>query len=452
VTVPPWALAAADAARAIRDGRLTSVALVEACLERIAATEPGVQAWVVVDAAGARRAAARLDATRPRAGSPGPLHGVPVGVKDIFDVAGLPTRAGARVFAERHPDRDAAAVARLRAAGAVILGKLHTTEFAHLDPAPTRNPWDPGRTPGGSSSGSAAAVAARMVPAALGSQTVGSTVRPAAYCGVVGFKPGYGRISRRGMVPGAWSLDHVGLLTRTVGDAALLFSVLAPRRRGGLPAAPGTGPRPPRLALARQPLVEPAGAPDPWGHVERIAGALAAGGATVEPVTLPSSLPALLAAVRVVVQAEVAAYHADLHRAQAGEYGPGIRAAVEAGACVPAALYLRAQRVRAWCRSQLVPLLEGFDALLVPAADGPAPWRGTTGDPSFNAPWSGIGAPQVAVPTGRAADGLPLAVQLVGAPGAEDRLLDAARWVESAVGFHALPPLAAAATPGGRPA
>src|SRR5215831_13310071 len=214
----PHLLSCADAAERIRAGRLASRALVEACLRRIDALEPHLRAWVHVDRAGALEAAARLDAAAAAGRWHGPLHGVPVGLKDIFHVAGLTTTAGARGFADVLPREDAAAVARLRAAGAVVLGKLQTTEFAFVDPAPTLNPWDPARTPGGSSSGSAAAVAARMVPLALGSQTVGSTLRPAAFCGVVGLKPTYGRISRRGVVPAAWTLDHVGIFTRTVAD------------------------------------------------------------------------------------------------------------------------------------------------------------------------------------------------------------------------------------------
>lgn len=444
------ALSLVEAAGQIRTGRLTSVALVEALLRRIEAVEPEVQAWVAVDRAGALEAAARLDADAGRGRIVGPLHGVPVGLKDIFHVAGLKTTAGARGFADVVPQEDGASVARLRAAGAVILGKLHTTEFAFLDPAPTRNPWHRERTPGGSSAGSAAAVAARMVPLALGSQTVGSTLRPAAFCGIVGLKPTYGRISRCGVVALAWSLDHVGILTRSVADAALVLSVLA----GHDPADPGSaavpppdlasvlpGPpsRPSRLGLIGEPFLERA-TPEMRAHLDAVVGALRSRGATVEPVRLPALVPALLSAVQIVVRAEAAAYHADLYRAHRDEYRPGIRAAIEAGMCIPAPLYLRAQRVRRQARREMAPLLQAYDALLMPPAPGPAPDRATTGDASFNAPWSGIGVPQIALPTGLAADGLPLGVQLVGAPFAEPRLLAAARWVEAAVGFTAAPP------------
>lgn len=447
---PLHTLSVREAVAAIRAGRLTATALVEAHLRRIDAVDPDVQAWVAVDRAGALETAAALDAEAGRGRLRGPLHGVPVGLKDIFHVAGLKTTAGARGFADVVPAEDATSVARLRAAGAIVLGKLHTTEFAFLDPAPTRNPWHAGRTPGGSSSGSAAAVAARLVPAALGSQTVGSTIRPAAFCGVVGLKPTYGRVSRRGVIACSWSLDHVGIFARGVADAALLLGVLA----GHDPADPGSAAlrppdlaavvagvpdRPPRLGLVGEPFRERA-TPEMQSHLDALASRLASRGAVVEPVSLPAIVPALVSAVHVVLRAEAAAYHADLYRAHADEYRPKIRAAIEAGMCIDAALYLRAQRVRRQARRELSALLGGFDALLMPAASGTAPDRTSTGDPIFNAPWSGIGAPSIALPTALGADGLPLGTQLAGAPFAEARLLAAARWVEAVVGFTGAPP------------
>jgi aspartyl-tRNA(Asn)/glutamyl-tRNA(Gln) amidotransferase subunit A len=446
----PHELSVREAAAAIRAGRLTATALVEACLRRIDALESPLQAWVAVDRAGALESASALDADARAGRIRGPLHGVPVGLKDIFHVAGLKTTAGARGFADSVPSEDAASVARLRAGGAVVLGKLQTTEFAMADPAATRNPWNPGRTPGGSSAGSAAAVAARMVPCALGSQTVGSTLRPAAFCGVVGLKPTYGRVSRRGVVPVSWSLDHVGIFARTVADAALLLDVLAghdPRDPGSaaLPPPDLTGvlgeasPRAPRLGLIGEPFRERA-APEMGRHLDTLAERLARAGATVEAVRLPAILPALLSAVQVVMRAEAAAVHAERYRAHAAEYRPRIRAAIEAGQCIEASLYLRAQRVRRQARQELGELLRRYDALVMPAAPGPAPDPGTTGDATFNAPWSGIGAPSIALPTGLAPDGLPLGTQLVAAPFAEAALLAAARWVEAAVAFTATPP------------
>jgi aspartyl-tRNA(Asn)/glutamyl-tRNA(Gln) amidotransferase subunit A len=446
---PLYALGLVEAAERIRAGRLTATALVEAHLQRIDAVEPAIQAWVAVDRAGALEAAAQLDGEGARGRWRGPLHGVPLGLKDIFHVAGLKTTAGAAGFADVVPAADAASVARLRAAGAVILGKLHTTEFAFLDPAPTRNPWHRDRTPGGSSSGSAAAVAARMVPGALGSQTVGSTLRPAAFCGAVGLKPTYGRVSRRGVIALAWSLDHVGLFARSVADVARLLSVLAghdPADSGSAPVPPpdleavitAAPARPPRFGLVGEPFLGRAN-PEMRAQLSAAAQMVADKGATVEPVVLPPIVPAVLSAVQVVLLAEAAAYHADLYRAHAEEFRPKIRAALEAGWCIPAPLYLRAQRVRRQARRELAPLLARYDALLMPPAAGSAPDRGSTGDPSFNALWSAVGAPAISIPASLAPDGLPLGLQLVGAPFAEARLLAAARWVEAVVGFSAAP-------------
>src|SRR5262249_36495628 len=245
----PNALMLLEAARLVRERTLSPVELVDAALARINRLDGAIKAWALVDRAGARAAAAELEREARAGRFRGPLHGVTVGIKDIFYTAGLPTQAGSKSMAGFIPDYDAEAVARLKRAGAIVLGKTVTTEFALLDPADTRNPWNLEHTPGGSSSGSAAAVAARMCHAAIGSQTVGSTIRPSSYCGVVGMKPGYGRISRYGMIPLAPSLDHVGILARSVADAAAILDVMAgggagaPRGRalsgGGVCAAPG---------------------------------------------------------------------------------------------------------------------------------------------------------------------------------------------------------------------
>jgi aspartyl-tRNA(Asn)/glutamyl-tRNA(Gln) amidotransferase subunit A len=446
----PCELSLVEAAAAIRDLRLSSVALVESCLGRIDASEGEVRAWVTVDRPGALEAAQRLDDEARARRLRGPLHGVPVGLKDIIHAAGLKTTAGARGFADTLPSEDAACVTRLRAAGAVVLGKLETTEFAFGDPAATRNPWDPARTPGGSSAGSAAAVAARMIPAALGSQTVGSVLRPAAFCGVVGFKPTYGRISRRGVIPLAWSLDHVGIFARTVADAALMLSVLA----GPDPADPGSAALPapdvagvvsavperaPRLGLVSEPFLGHATA-EARAHLEEVGRALGARGARVEEIRLPPLMGRVHSAVITVSRAEAGAMHADWYRRHRDAYRPRIRAGIELGQCIPAEVYLRAQRIRRQARQDLAPLLARYDALVMPSAPGPAPDRSTTGDARFNGPWTGLGVPTLSVPTGLAPDGLPLGTQLIGAPFAEARLLAAARWVEAALGFAAVPP------------
>ncbi len=379
-----------------------------------------------LDREGARRTA-RERATQAAAGAfVGPLHGVPVALKDIFDVAGMPTRAGANAFAHRQPGTDAASVARLRAAGAVILGKVTTTTFALMDPSPTPNPWNTEHTPGGS-----------------------SLLRPAAYCGVVGFKPTHGRISTAGVVPLSWSNDHVGIFSRAVEDAALALQILAgPDRADPLSvshpvddylAGLGPGPAPaPRIGVLRA-LVERA-APENVEHLGEVMRRLAAAGATLGDVLLPSSFAGLHDSGQVVVRAEAAAYHAPNFPRLAEEYPPKIREALTVGQGIRAVDFLAARSHLRRFREEMAPIALRYDALLTPTAPGPAP-RGldSTGDPYFCAPWSHAGMPSIALPSGIARDGLPLSVQLVGGVFAEARLLGAAAWCEAVLDFREAP-------------
>jgi aspartyl-tRNA(Asn)/glutamyl-tRNA(Gln) amidotransferase subunit A len=425
-------LGVCDAADRIRRGECASVALVEACLARVRARDPEVLAWAHVDADGALAAARERDAEVKAGRLRGALHGVPVGIKDIFDVAGMPTTAGAREFAHTRPTRDSGAVARLRAAGAVILGKTHTTQFAYRDPGPTRNPWNLAHTPGGSSSGSAAAVAARMVPGTIGSQTVGSILRPAAYCGVVGLKGPHGLVPLDGCVPLAWSLDHAGPLTRSVADAALMLSVLA-----GRAIEPTVGPAP-RLAIGRQ-LFERA-EPELRRHLDAVVGRLTAAGARVTTVDLPPAFAGIHASGQVVLEVEAATYHQPTFAKYASDYGPGMAEMIPRGLARPACEYVVANRARLAFRDAMIPLLEAHDALLSPTAPGSAPaGLGWTGDASLCAPWSSAGVPSISLPSGVDAAGLPLALQLVQAPEGLTRLLGAAAWCETALGFTARP-------------
>jgi aspartyl-tRNA(Asn)/glutamyl-tRNA(Gln) amidotransferase subunit A len=428
----PASLGARAAAEAVRAGRVSPVELVEACLARIRALDAELEAWAHVDAEGAL-AVARERESEARAGRlRGPLHGVPVGVKDIFDVAGMPTTGGAKSFAHTRPSADAASVARIRAAGAIVLGKTVTTEFAYRDPAPTRNPWNHGHTPGGSSAGSAAAVAARMTPLALGSQTVGSVLRPAAYCGVVGFKGTHGLVPVTGVIPLAWSLDHVGVLTRSVGDAALAMSVLAGRdlEPSGVSA--------PRLAVAPELLGR--ASREVAAQIEAAADAFARAGATVSKIELPASLRDLAAAGLTVLEAEAAAYHEPWFAEHAGQYGPEMRSLIEAGLRVSATAYVNANRARLAFRDEVMPLLAAHDALLCPTAPAPAPaGLGSTGDGSLCSPWSNTGVPAITLPSGMASSGLPHAIQLVQAAGASSRLLGVAAWCERVLGFTRIP-------------
>jgi Asp-tRNA(Asn)/Glu-tRNA(Gln) amidotransferase A subunit family amidase len=420
------------AAEAIRRAECSSVALVEACLARLRVREPGVQAWAHVDADGALAAARERDAEARAGRLRGPLHGVPIGIKDIFDVAGMPTTAGARAFAHTRPTRDGGAVARLRAAGAIMLGKAHTTQFAYRDPSPTRNPWNHAHTPGGSSSGSAAAVADRMVPGAIGSQTVGSILRPAAFCGVVGLKGPHGLVPVDGAVPLAWSLDHIGPFARSVADAALMLSVLADHRFE-IPAAPN-----PQLAVGRQ-LFDRA-EPALRRHLDTLVKRLADAGARVTELILPPAFDEIHAAGQVVLEVEAATYHRPMFDKHAADYGPGMAEMIPRGLARSATEYVVANRARLAFRDAMIPLLEAHDALLSPTAPGPAPaGLGWTGDASLCAPWSSAGVPSISLPTGLDEAGLPLALQLIQAPGGTERLLGAAAWCERVVGFTARP-------------
>ena len=449
---PLHALTVTEAAAAVRRGQVSPVALVEAALRRIEALEPSLRAWVAIDAEQALACAHQLAAEAATSRLRGPLHGIPVALKDIFHVAGMVTTAGAAPFAHERATEDATVVRRLREAGAVILGKVTTAEFAFFDPPDTRNPWNPAHTPGGSSSGSAAVVAARMVPLALGSQTAGSTLRPAAYCGIVGLKPAHGRISCRGMVPLTWGFDHVGIFCRSVADAALALDALA----GHDPADPFSRPDPPtdysaavqgrrrsafRLGFVRWPLFERAGR-EVAVHLEATAERLAGAGADVDEVDLPATAEGLFESGLRVMGVAAATIHRERFARHADQFRPKIRELIEAGMAVSGVDYAAAEAHCRRFKGDVGPLLAGVDALLMPVADSPAP-RGlsSTGDPSFCAPWTFSGFPAIALPSGLAADGLPLAIQLAAAD--EPRLLTTAAWCEAVLDFSNIPPLSA---------
>lgn len=434
-------LTAVGAAQAIRRREVSPVELLEALLRRMEDVEPAIQAWETVDRDGALAAAIRCQQELGNVGV-GPLHGVPVGIKDIIYTAGLRTTSGSPIFQDFVPAYDATAVARLRSAGAVILGKTVTVQFAHVDPPRTRNPWNIDRTPGGSSSGSAAAVAARTVPAALGTQTGGSVLRPASYCGTVGLKPTYGRISRYGVTPNSWSLDHVGVLTRSVEDAALLLQAMAGRDH--LDPASSDAPtadyleaarrreRTPRLGLVPE-FLERA-QPEVSDHIKGVAALFERSGARLREVHLPFPFPDLLAIRSVISQVEIADVHASLLREHPEGYLPRIRASVEVGQLIPGAAYIHAQRLRRRLRPLMERMLQGVDCLLMPTVSNVAPDPGTTGDASFQAVWSLFGFPSITLPSGLSAERLPLGTQLAALPHREDNLLSTAAWCEQTLG------------------
>ena len=438
-------LAVTEAAASIRAGRLSPVALVEALLTRIDEVDPHVRAWVCVDREQALEVAREREAEAAAGRFRGALHGVPVAVKDIFDVAGLVTACGAAPVFHQRPLHDSAAVRRLRRAGAIILGKVTTAEFAFFDPPETRNPWHLDHTPGGSSSGSAAAVAAGMAPLAIGTQTAGSVLRPAAYCGVVGFKPAHGRVSCNGVVPLAPGFDHVGTFSRRVADAAVALAVLAghdpadplsrPDPPGDYPAAvssSGSEDRAPRLGFVRRPYLDRAD-PEVAAHLESMAEILAGAGAAIEEVELPASLDGLFEAGFQVMQVAAAAVHHDRFVQYPDQFRPKIRALIEAGRQVSGVDHVLAESHCRRFKTDVAPLLARVDALLLPVADSPAPaGLASTGDPSFCAPWSFTGFPAISLPSGSAANGLPLAIQLVAAE--ERRLLAVAVWCEAVGG------------------
>jgi Asp-tRNA(Asn)/Glu-tRNA(Gln) amidotransferase A subunit family amidase len=430
---PLHELTASEAVGLLRRRALGATELVDALLARIEATEDGLHAWVLVDAEGARRQAAELDrrAAATGAGLPA-LHGLPIGVKDIIDVGGLPTRAGFEPFAGRTAARDAAVVEALRAAGAIVLGKTETTQFAVRDPAPTRSPWHPARTPGGSSAGSGAAVAARQVPAALGSQTSGSTLRPASYNGIVGWKPTFDWVSTTGMLPLCWTLDHVGLLGRRVADVEVLWRATA-RNPGRARRAQHTAPR---LGLVRPAL--DASTPGLATHVRDVAARLEREGADVREVDFQLALAQSVQQVTMLV--ETAAAHHHLLRRHPESYRPLLRAFLEVGEQVPGWAYLHAQRLRRRLAAEVAEVGEGLDALLLPTAPGPPPGPESTGDASLLAPFTLLGRPAISLPSGLDPDGLPLGVQLAGQRDRDADLLATATWCEERLGWLAAPP------------
>ncbi len=433
------------AADDIRHGRLSPLELLDACLANIDRYEPRVRAWVFVERDSARAAAERLTDEQRRGRWRGPLHGIPIAIKDIIDVFDWPTAAGSALWANSIARADATVVRRLREAGAVLLGKTVTTQYASFDPPVTRNPWNPGRTPGGSSSGSAAAMACGMCLGALGSQTGGSITRPASYCGVAGCKPTYGRVSVHGIVPLAPSMDHPGPIARTAHDLAVLLQALAgpdpydsscsDRAVPDYTALLNAPLRPPRLGLVRglfQDMLEPEG----LEFMDDIEATLRRADAPMKEVALPAAFAEVLPRHRVVMAVEGAQFHEARLRRHPEDYGPNIRKLLEEGLACPAPEYANCKEHQRRLSREVLSCFEGVDALLTPATRGPAPDAATTGDPAFTSPWSYTGLPTVSLPAGWSADGLPLAIQLVGPPWKEAELLSAAAWCEQILGFE----------------
>ena len=430
------ALGLSEAAADIREGRITSAELVADCLARIAEVDSHVGAWTFLDRDHAMMQAQMADDHRQHGRALGPLHGVPVGIKDIFDTGDMPTEFGSPLWSGRTPRQDAAAVARLRAAGAVIMGKTVTTEYAYFHPGKTRNPRDTTRTPGGSSSGSAAAVAAMMVPGAIGSQTNGSVIRPAAFCGVVGYKPSHGLIPRSGALELSRALDHVGVFARSVEDVALLAEVLAgfdkedpdtrPTARPPLfSVAASEPPLPPRFAFVRSPVWDQA-EPVTREAFDELVQAL---GEAASDVELGPSFDRVIELHRTIMEVEMAHNLRRDYEQGGDKLSSQLRQLIERGRAHLATDYCAALAGIPSFNAGLDSIFDEYDAILTPAAPGPAPGIETTGNPVFCTIWTYLGVPAITLPLLTSEAGLPLGVQLVGRRGNDARLLRTARWL-----------------------
>ena len=443
-------LTAVEAAKQIKSRDLSPVELVESLLSQYDSLEPTLNAWVYLD-----RKAFLVDAQQKqeeleKGVNVGPLHGVPIGLKDIYYTAGIPTTACSKVYEGFVPEYDATTVTLLKNAGAIMMGKTVTTEFACMDPSPTKNPWNPAHTPGGSSSGSAVAVATRMCPAALGSQTVGSVLRPASYNGVVGFKPTFGRVSRYGVIPVSWSLDHVGWMARSVEDAALLMQVMAVADPNepitvGLPAddfmAGLASHSAPRIGLIRRFFYDNSDE-ETRKHTDGIVDQLSRAGATIEEIPLPDSIDTAIEDQRTIMAVEGAAFHQPMYERQSQDYQPKLREMLRQGLATDGQTYSRALERRQQFTAEMQALAGKADVLLTPSTPTPAlPDITNTGNTMFQGPWTSCGLPVITIPSGLAASGLPFGIQLASAPFSEPKLLAAARWCENVLGVELSPPM-----------
>ena len=433
----PELLTASDARAEIAAGNLTSEALVSACLARCADRDEMVGAWAYRDGAQAMEAA-RAAAPAIRARAPAPLAGIPVGVKDIVDTRDMPTERGTPVFAGRRPAADAFVVSQLRGAGAVILGKTVTTELAFFGPGKTRNPHDPQRTPGGSSSGSAAAVADFQVPLALGTQTAGSIIRPASYCGVIGFKPTFGFASRSGVLPQSEPLDTIGGYARSVEDIALLFDAIGAYDVADRDMLSGERPHlaqslgealshVPRLAFVKSPAW-PQGEPAMRAAFEAFAGGFGARAEVVE-VSLPHEFDGSLRLQQVVQFSDIARNYGPIADANPDRVSQKLKDVVAEGRRYSSADYAAARADQEALYEALRPVLINYDAIMTPAAQGPAPLGlESTGSPMFNALWTYLGMPCISLPL-LSIGGLPVGVQLTCGRADDAALLRVSDWM-----------------------
>ncbi|MBT3283702.1 amidase [Candidatus Bathyarchaeota archaeon] len=429
----PYELSLAEASSRIKNGSLSPIDLAESLLERIDEIEPTLEAWVTVNGDQVRKEAEKITRMLGEGVRSG-IHGIPVGVKDIYFTKGMKTTMGSPIFRNYVPGVDADILVTMKQAGGIVLGKTETTEFAVHDPAPTRNPWNTGHTPGGSSSGSSAAVASGMCQVAFGSQTGGSVIRPASYCGIVGVKPTYDLFSRGSIFPLSWSLDHVGYMTRTTQDAHIMLEALTGKEKEWHPRIHA-----PKVGLLAGYFKENA-VEEVWQGFERSVAKIWGEGADVEMAMLPESFKLVPDVHKVIMSVETAAVHEDIFKTRGDEYRSYLRGFISSGLLVPATAYLRAQRLRGQIIQDMRNLIGQFDCVICPSATDSAPegleW---TGSPAFNSPWSLTGFPSITVPSSLTENGLPLGLQIIGIPYSEWELLEIAAWCEDKLGFGTRP-------------
>ena len=431
-------LSATNASRMLNTGEITSEALVRAYIARITVRDASVLAWAHFKPEKILAAARDCDAARRQGQSFDRLAGIPVGIKDIIDTTDYPTENGSAIFAGRRPDRDASIVAQLKAAGAIIMGKTVTTELAFFGPGKTKNPRDPSRTPGGSSSGSAAAVADFQVPLAIGTQTAGSIIRPASYCGVIGYKPTFGYVSRSGVLAQSAPLDTIGGYARSVEDIALLMDSICGYDATDAAMISGVKPplsaaltkplaRAPRFAFIKSPAWPNADAAARRAY-EDYAGGFGARAEVVET-PLPSEFDSCLRLQQIVQFADIAKNYGPIADANPDRVSVKLKEIIAEGRTFSAADIAAARAEAEPLYDALQPILENYDAILTPAAPGVAlSGLGATGSPIFNALWTYLGMPCISLPL-LEVDGLPLGVQLAGARNQDGDLLRAAQWL-----------------------
>jgi Asp-tRNA(Asn)/Glu-tRNA(Gln) amidotransferase A subunit family amidase len=421
-------LTGADVISAVRNADASVSEVAADCLERIRTREPVVHAFAHHSPPLVRQRAEELD----RGDASLPLRGMTLAVKDLIDTADYPTELGSRIYAGRRPTRDAAVVTRLNAAGALTMGKTVTTEFALFEPGPTTNPWDATRTPGGSSSGSAAATADGMVAAAIGTQTAGSVIRPAAFCGVVGFKPSFGAIDRTGLKVMSPSLDTLGVFARTVRDVELVFGSV--RAAGRHSSRPNRRDGPTRIGFVRTPQWDMADLTVMRG-LEALGDELAVAGFEVVETTLPPTFADLVPAQVAIMEREVAETLSDEWVREPARLSDSTKDLLRRGSAQPPETYVRAHTTASKCRGLLASIFGRLDALLTPAVTGEAPpGLAHTGDPIFCRAWTLLGTPTISLPLLAGAGGLPIGVQFVGHPGEDEALLKVASAVLSRAG------------------